>query len=130
LSGCYRKAEHVGVAVEEGITRVADDLGHFELPSLRPDPKSRPGNLKMPEPAAPTLKDIFAAIWAVPLDELIRCNRPEGVRYRLLLQEATTITTDGPDGLTPFAKTGWYDDGRMQTWAFVFWRGTGAGGPA
>jgi hypothetical protein len=61
---------------------------------------------------------------SLALDELIRCNRPEGVRYRLLLQEATTIATGRPGESTPFDKTGWYDDGRMQTWAFVFRRGT------
>jgi hypothetical protein len=63
------------------------------------------------------------------LDELIRCNRPEGAEYRALLQRATVQV--GRTGTpTPFVKTGWYDDGTVQSWVFVF-RGVGdADGPA
>ena len=53
------------------------------------------------------------------LDELIRCNRPEGAEYRALLQRRTVrINTAGKSA--PFAKTGWYDDRRVQSGAFVF----------
>jgi hypothetical protein len=55
------------------------------------------------------------------LDELIRCNRPEGAEYRALLQRAT-VQVGRTDRATPFVKTGWYDNGRVQSWVFVFWR--------
>lgn len=55
------------------------------------------------------------------LDELIRCHRPEAVAYRNLLQRATVIL-DPSAPPAPFPRTGWYDDGRAQIWAFVFER--------
>jgi hypothetical protein len=62
------------------------------------------------------------------LDELIRCHRPEGAQYRTLLQRATVQL--GPTGSPPpFAKTGWYDNGRVQSWVFVFGSGGEADGP-
>jgi hypothetical protein len=54
------------------------------------------------------------------LDELIRCNRPEGAQYRTLLQRAT-VQVGQTGSPPPFAKTGWYDNGRVQSWVFVFW---------
>jgi hypothetical protein len=54
------------------------------------------------------------------LDELIRCNRPEGAQYRALLQRAT-VQVGRTGRSTPFVKTGWYDNGRVQSWVFVFW---------
>ena len=59
------------------------------------------------------------------LDELIRCNRPEGVKYRDLLQQATAQIKQAGESV-PFAKTGWYDDGRVQSWVFVFGRVAGS----
>ena len=53
------------------------------------------------------------------LDELIRCKRPEAVVYRELLQQATALI-DRTGESAPFEKTGWYDDGRVQSWVFVF----------
>lgn len=64
--------------------------------------------------------EFHSTTW-LALDELIRCNRPEGVAYRTLLQERT-ILLDHAGGPSPFEKTGWYDDGRVQSWVFVFWR--------
>jgi hypothetical protein len=59
------------------------------------------------------------------LDELIRCSRPEGAKYRALLQQATAQIDRAGDS-APFAKTGWYDDGRVQSWVFVFGRVAGS----
>lgn len=63
----------------------------------------------------------FPSTTLLALDELIRCDRPEGVAYRALLQRAT-ILHDETAGSSPFEKTGWYDNGRVQSWVFVFWR--------
>jgi hypothetical protein len=63
------------------------------------------------------------------LDELIRCNRPEGAEYRALLQRAT-VQVSRTGSSTPFVKTGWYDNGRVQSWVFVFWSVGDAGGLA
>ena len=55
------------------------------------------------------------------LDELIRGNRPEGAEYRTLLQ-AATVQASRAGQPAPFPRTGWYDNGRVQSWVFVFWR--------
>ena len=69
--------------------------------------------------------DIDSSTYWFDLDELIRCNRPEGVKYRDLLQQATAQIKRAGESV-PFAKTGWYDDGRVQSWVFVFGRVAGS----
>ncbi len=66
--------------------------------------------------------EFHSTTW-LALDELIRCKRPEGVAYRTLLQQATTLTDQTAES-SPFERTGWYDNGRVQSWVFVFWRAT------
>ncbi len=64
--------------------------------------------------------EFHSTTW-LALDELIRCDRPEGLAYRTLLQEATTLM-DGTAESSSFEKTGWYDNGQVQSWVFVFRR--------
>jgi hypothetical protein len=59
------------------------------------------------------------------LDELIRYSRPEGLRFRAILQQAT-IQPGVKGENVRFKKTGWYDDGSVQSWVFVFWNTTPA----
>jgi hypothetical protein len=54
------------------------------------------------------------------LDELIRGTKPEAIRYRTLLQRAT-VQPGRREASPQFEKTGWYDDGTVQSWVFVFW---------